>query len=191
MTPLPQRQIVSGLMSIHAPDTLVTLQHRHRLLILAGISAVLRSVRVAGASTYGFGWSPAAAVALRGPTAAVVLIMPGLMAVRGRTNSCSPTPAPLWSTDCWPVAGAQLLYLAVSPPRCPVWRCSSNTTAPVAVVLWMWAFAPGSVGPLTFVGAGIAAVGLVLLLDVLGGAQVDVIGCCSRSARWWAPRPTS
>lgn len=163
-------------MSIHAPDTLVT-RSTGTGLILAGTSAV--SFGLSGSLARALmdsGWSPAAAVALRVSIAAVVLIVPGLMAVRGRTNLLLANARTIVVYGLLAVAGAQLLYfLAVSRLDVGV-ALLIEYTAPVAVVLWMWGVRAQRLGPLTFVGAGIAAVGLVLLLDVLGGAQVDVIG---------------
>lgn len=122
------------------------------------------------------GWSPAAAVALRVTIAAVVLVVPGVMAVRGRTRLLVTNARTIVVYGLLAVAGAQLMYfLAVSRLDVGV-ALLIEYTAPVAVVLWMWGARGQRPGPLTFVGAAIAAVGLVLLLDVLGGAHVDAVG---------------
>jgi drug/metabolite transporter (DMT)-like permease len=122
------------------------------------------------------GWSPAAAVALRVSIAALVLVVPGLLAVRGRMQVLVANARTIALYGLLAVAGAQLLYfLAVSRLDVGV-ALLIEYTAPVAVVLFMWAFRGQRPGPLTFVGAAIAAVGLVLLLDVIGGASVDLLG---------------
>lgn len=122
------------------------------------------------------GWSPTAAVAVRVTIAALVLVVPGLLAVRGRMHLLLRNARTIIVYGLLAVAGAQLLYfLAVSRLDVGV-ALLIEYTAPVAVVLWMWAVRGQRPGPLTFVGAGIAAVGLVLLLDVLGGASVDALG---------------
>lgn len=122
------------------------------------------------------GWSPAAAVAMRVTIAALVLVVPGLMAVRGQFRVLLTNTRTIVVYGLLAVAGAQLLYfLAVSRLDVGV-ALLIEYTAPVAVVLFMWAFRGQKPGPLTFVGAGIAAVGLVLLLDVLSGASVDALG---------------
>lgn len=122
------------------------------------------------------GWSPAAAVALRVTIAALVLVVPGLMAVRGRTRVLVANARTIAVYGLLAVAGAQLLYfLAVARLDVGV-ALLIEYTAPVAVVVWMWAARGQRPGPLTFVGAAIAGVGLVLLLDVLSGELVDVIG---------------
>ena len=49
-------------------------------------------------------------------------------------------------------------------------------TAPAAVVVWMWLRHGQRPGLLTLVGAGLAAMGLVLVLDLLSGADLSVPG---------------
>ncbi len=122
------------------------------------------------------GWSPAAAVALRVGIAALVLIVPGLLAVRGRMRLLVTNARTIALYGLLAVAGAQLLYfLAVARLDVGV-ALLIEYTAPVAVVLYMWAARGQKPGRLTFLGAAIAGVGLVLLLDVIGGARVDLIG---------------
>lgn len=122
------------------------------------------------------GWSASAAVAVRCLIAALVLVVPGLMAVRGRTRVLLTNARTIAVYGLLAVAGAQLLYfLAVSRLDVGV-ALLVEYTAPVAVVLWMWAARGQRPGPFTFLGAAIAAVGLVLLLDVIGGASIDVLG---------------
>jgi drug/metabolite transporter (DMT)-like permease len=122
------------------------------------------------------GWSPAAAVAVRVTIAALVLVVPGLAAVRGRTAVLVRNFRTIAVYGLLAVAGAQLMYfLAVARLDVGV-ALLIEYTAPVAVVGWMWLTRGQRPGPLTFVGAAVAAGGLVLLLDVGGATQVDVIG---------------
>lgn len=122
------------------------------------------------------GWSPTAAVALRVTIAAVILIVPGLWAVRGHMGLLVSNAKTIALYGLLAVAGAQMLYfLAVARLDVGV-ALLLEYTAPVAVVLWMWGARGQRPGPLTFVGAGVAGVGLVLLLDLLGGANVDLVG---------------
>ena len=48
--------------------------------------------------------------------------------------------------------------------------------APVAVVLWLWLRNGHKPTRLTAIGAAIAAVGLVLLINVFGGVQISLVG---------------
>lgn len=161
-------------MTHHAPDDA---RSTRAGLVLALTSAV--SFGLSGSLARALmdsGWSPTAAVAVRVTIAALVLVVPGLLAVRGRMHLLLRNARTIIVYGLLAVAGAQLLYfLAVSRLDVGV-ALLIEYTAPVAVVLWMWAVRGQRPGPLTFVGAGIAAVGLVLLLDVLGGASVDALG---------------
>jgi Na+/proline symporter len=49
-------------------------------------------------------------------------------------------------------------------------------TAPAAVVVWLWLRHDEPPRPLTVAGAGLAALGLVLVLDLLSGADLDPVG---------------
>ena len=161
-------------MSLNAPDGTKSTRTG---LVLAVTSAV--SFGLSGSLARALmdaGWSPTAAVAMRVTIAALVLVVPGLLAVRGRMHLLVRNARTIAIYGLLAVAGAQLLYfLAVSRLDVGV-ALLIEYTAPVAVVLWMWAVRGQRPGPLTFVGAGIAAVGLVLLLDVLSGASVDALG---------------
>jgi drug/metabolite transporter (DMT)-like permease len=122
------------------------------------------------------GWSPTAAVALRVTIAAAVLLGPGLWAVRDRMRLLAVNLKTIVIYGLLAVAGAQMLYfLAVARLDVGV-ALLLEYTAPVAVVGWMWAVRGQRPGPLTYVGAAVAGVGLILLLDLLGGAEVDLVG---------------
>lgn len=146
-------------------------------LVLAVTSAL--SFGLSGSLARGLidsGWSPTAAVALRVTIAALILIGPGLWAIRGRMGLLVANAKTIVLYGLLAVAGAQMLYfLAVARLDVGV-ALLLEYTAPVAVVMWMWGARGQRPGPLTFVGAGVAGVGLVLLLDVLSGAQIDIVG---------------
>ena len=59
-------------------------------------------------------------------------------------------------------------------------------TAPAAVVVWLWLRHGQRPGPVTLVGAALAARGLVLVLDLLSGAELSPPACSGRWARWSA-----
>ncbi len=171
---LPQEHVVSGVMSTDTPDVQRTSGAGIALALTSAVSFGLSgSLARALMDT---GWSPAAAVAMRVTIAALVLVIPGLMAVRGQFRVLLTNARTIVIYGLLAVAGAQFLYfLAVSRLDVGV-ALLIEYTAPVAVVLFMWAFRGQKPGPLTFVGAAIAAVGLVLLLDVLSGTSVDALG---------------
>ena len=89
------------------------------------------------------------------------------------------------------VAGAQLCYFyAVTYIQVGV-ALLIEYTAPVAVVVWLWLRHGHRPRRLTVSGAAIAAVGLVLVLDVVSGADLNRSASPGASARWSARRRTS
>lgn len=122
------------------------------------------------------GWSAGAAVTVRTALAAVVLVVPGALALRGRWHLARANAGLVTVYGISAVAGAQLCYFyAVSYMQVSV-ALLLEYTAPVAVVLWLWLRHGHRPSRLTVVGAAIAAGGLVLVLDVLAGAELSTIG---------------
>jgi len=122
------------------------------------------------------GWTAGAAVLVRVAIAAAVLAVPGALALRGRWHLLRSGAGTIIGYGLFAVAGAQLCYfLAVASLDVGV-ALLIEYLAPVMVVLWLWVRRGSRPSRLTVVGAAIAALGLVLLLDVLGGAHVSVVG---------------
>lgn len=163
-------------MSTDTPDNAVR-QHTPTGLLLAVTSAL--SFGTSGTMARGLmdaGWSPGAAFAVRVTLAAAILAIPGLLAVRGRMRLLLTHARTIVLYGLSAVVCAQLFYFMAVQRLDVGIALLIEYTAPVAVVLWMW-FAHGQrPGRLTLVGAAVAAVGLVLLLDVLGGTEIDLIG---------------
>ena len=122
------------------------------------------------------GWSAGAAVTVRTVIAATVLIVPGLLAVHGRWHLLRDNAGLVTVYGISAVAGAQLCYFyAVTYMQVSV-ALLLEYTAPVAVVLWLWLRHGHRPSGLTVLGAAIAASGLVLVLDVISGAELSTIG---------------
>jgi drug/metabolite transporter (DMT)-like permease len=122
------------------------------------------------------GWSAPAAVTARIVIAALVLVVPGALALRGRWHLLSRNGGLVAAYGVAAVAGAQLCYFyAVSYLQVGV-ALLIEYTAPVAVVVWLWLRHGHRPHRLTVVGAAIAAVGLVLVLDVVSGADLNLVG---------------
>ena len=75
-----------------------------------------------------------------------------------------------------PVAGAQFAYFSAVQRMDVGPALLIEYTAPAAVVVWLWLRHGERPGPLTVAGAGIAALGLVLVLDLLSGADLAPAG---------------
>ena len=142
---------------------------------------------VASATTFGLsgalarglldtGWSAGAAVGLRVVIAAAVLLVPGILALRGRWHLLRDNAGLVAVYGVSAVAGAQLCYFyAVTYMQVSV-ALLLEYTAPVAVVMWLWLRHGHRPSGLTLLGAAIAAGGLVLVLDVVSGAELSTVG---------------
>jgi drug/metabolite transporter (DMT)-like permease len=142
---------------------------------------------VASATTFGLsgalarglldtGWSAGAAVGLRVVIAAAVLLVPGILALRGRWHLLRDNAGLVAVYGVSAVAGAQLCYFyAVTYMQVSV-ALLLEYTAPVAVVMWLWLRHGHRPSGLTLLGAAIAASGLVLVLDVISGAELSTVG---------------
>jgi drug/metabolite transporter (DMT)-like permease len=120
------------------------------------------------------GWTPGAAVTARVLIAAAVLAWPAARVLRGRWHLLA-RPM-LLGYGLLAVAGAQLCYFyAVAHMQVGV-ALLIEYTAPAAVVGWLWARGGERPGRLTVAGAVTAGLGLVLVLDLLSGADISVVG---------------
>ncbi len=146
-------------------------------LIFAVASAV--SFGLSGALARGLldaGWTAGAAVTARIAIAAVVLAIPAALALRGRWRLLQESRLTVAVYGVVAVAGAQLCYFyAVSHMQVGV-ALLIEYTAPVAVVAWLWLRHGHRPSRLTVVGAVLASFGLVLVLDVISGADLSTAG---------------
>ncbi|GAA1315350.1 hypothetical protein GCM10009634_86040 [Saccharothrix xinjiangensis] len=122
------------------------------------------------------GWSSAAAVAVRVLLAAVVLLPVAVVQLRGRWRLLRDNAPVIAGYGLVAVAGCQLAYFnAVARMDVGV-ALLVEYTAPVAVVLWLWLRHRQRPSALTALGAVPAVLGLVLVLDLVSGAAVNVPG---------------
>jgi len=122
------------------------------------------------------GWSAGAAVLARIGIAAVVLAPAAAWVLRGRWGLLLGNLGVVTVYGLVAVAGIQLAFFyAVTYLEVGV-ALLIEYTAPVAVVTWMWLRHGQRPGRLTLAGALVAALGLVLVLDVVSGASLDAVG---------------
>jgi len=122
------------------------------------------------------GWSAGGAVVARVGVAAVVLLGPALAALDGRWARLRADLPVVLGYGAFAVAGAQFAYFNAVRHMDVGVALLIEYTAPVAVVGWMWLRHGHRPGRLTLVGAVLAAAGLVLVLDLLSGADLSVVG---------------
>lgn len=122
------------------------------------------------------GWTPAAAVAVRVLVAALVLLPPAVVALRGRWGLLRRGAGVVLAYGLVPVAGTQLAYFTAIDHMEVGAALLVEYTAPVLVLGWLWARHGQRPNRLTVLGALVAVGGLVLVLDLLSGADTSVVG---------------
>lgn len=146
-------------------------------LTLAVLSAM--TFATSGAVAKGLldtGWSPGAAVTWRVGVAALVLLVPGALMMRGRWHLLRRGWMSMALFGLLAVAGCQLAYfLAVDRISVAV-ALLLEYLGIVLVVGWLWVRHGQRPRPLTVLGAAVAVAGLVFVLDVFGAVEVDLIG---------------
>ncbi|RYJ07626.1 MAG: DMT family transporter [Actinomycetales bacterium] len=144
-------------------------------LVLAVVSAA--SFGLSGPLGRGLmdaGWSPAAAVAARVAIASLALAPWAVTQLRGRWGVMVSGWRTLLVYGLVPVAGCQLAFFNAVLHLDVGVALLVEYTAPVAIVVFLWLRHGQRPHRLTVVGAAVAAAGLVLVLDLLGGGGVSL-----------------
>lgn len=143
--------------------------------------AVLSAATFGTAGTFGSslisaGWSPAAAVLARITLAALVLTVPGVLALRGRWALLRRAAWRVAAYGLIAVAGCQLFYFNAIQ-RLPVGvALLLEYLGLVLVVGWLWLRHGQRPRRLTIVGGIGAIAGLGLVLNLTGPTQISMIG---------------
>ena len=146
-------------------------------LLLAVVSAV--SFGLSGALARGLfdaGWSAGSVTLVRVGLAAAVVVPFGLAALRGRWWLLRRNARLVLVYGSLAVAGAQFCYFSAIQHMQVGPAILIEYTAPAAVVVWLWVRQGQRPGRLTLLGAALAAAGLVLVLDLLSGAELSTVG---------------
>ncbi|PKI91634.1 EamA family transporter [Actinomycetales bacterium SN12] len=122
------------------------------------------------------GWTPGAAVSARVWVAAIVLLVPTLIALRGRWGLLRRNAWMIVAYGLLAVTATQLCYFQAVAVMDVGIALLVEYTAPVAVVLWLWLRRGERPSRLSVIGAIVAFIGLILMLDVLTGARMDAGG---------------
>src|SRR5215212_1787589 len=122
------------------------------------------------------GWSAGAVVLVRIALGALVGAPTAARALRGRWGALRRNLGLVLVFGAVPVAGTQFAYFSAVQRMDVGPALLIEYTAPAAVVVWLWLRRGERPSPLTVAGAGLAALGLVLVLDLLSGADLDPVG---------------
>lgn len=122
------------------------------------------------------GWSPGAVVLTRVAVGALVVLPVGVITLRGRWRLLWRNARLVGAYGVLGVAGAQFCFFAAVARMQVGPALMIEYTAPAAVVLWLWLRHGQRPGAVTLLGAGLAALGLVLVLDLVSGPGLDPIG---------------
>ena len=146
-------------------------------LMIALVSAA--SFGVSGAVGRGLldaGWSPGAVTLVRVLLGAALVVPLGLRALGGRWHLLRRGAGVVVGYGVLGVAAAQFCFFAAIGHMQVGPALMIEYTGPAAVVLWLWLRHGERPTRLTLAGAAVAGLGLVLVLGLLSGAEVDPVG---------------
>lgn len=127
------------------------------------------------ASLMAIGWTPGAAVLARIGVAALVLLLPGLLSLRGRWHLLRLHARTIVLFGVFAIGLAQLSYFTAVQYLSVGVALLIEYTSPILVVLWLWLRHGRRPRALTIAGVAAALVGLLFVLD-LTGARVHPVG---------------
>jgi drug/metabolite transporter (DMT)-like permease len=122
------------------------------------------------------GWSPGAAVTLRIGGAAVVLVVPAMVALRGRWHLLRRKAGFITAYGLIAMAGCQLFFFNAVTTLSVGVALLLEYLGVVLVVLWLWVRHGQRPRRWTLVGIVLSIGGLLLVLDVTGGFRIDLTG---------------
>lgn len=127
-------------------------------------------------SLFATGWTPGTTALVRSAIGALVALPFGVAALRGRWHLLRANLGLLTAYGLLAVTGAQFCYF-MAVERMEVGPALLiEYTSPAAVVVWLWLRHGQRPGTVTVIGALLAAAGLTLVLDLIGGASLDAGG---------------
>src|SRR4051812_46797446 len=168
-----------GQASVEPPPGSASAPVRHPLVGLA--MALVSAAAFATSGAFGKslllgGWSPGAVVTMRIALAALVLLGPALWSLRGRWAALRRNVWVVVGYGLTGVAGCQLAYFNAVTHLSVGVALLLEYLAPVLIVGWLWLRHRQRPRGLTVAGVALAVSGLLLVLDVLGGASISLVG---------------
>ena len=122
------------------------------------------------------GWSPEAAVAVRVSVAAMLLLVPALVALRGRWAALHRNSLMVVLYGAIAVAGCQVFFFNAVQRLSVGVALLLEYLGTVLVVGWMWIRHGHAPRRLTLAGSAVALFGLALVIDLTGANRLDLVG---------------
>lgn len=122
------------------------------------------------------GWSPGAAVTVRITGAAIITLIPALIALRDRWHLVRANTGLIIAFGMIAVAACQLFFFNAVTHLSVGVALLLEYLGPVLVVAWLWARHGQRPRAWTMAGMALTTGGLVLLLDLAGGVRIDLVG---------------
>src|ERR1700710_1041036 len=129
-----------------------------------------------GKSLMESGWSPTAAVTARLAGGAVAMAVFATLVKPGWVREALQHWKTVVAYGIVPIAGAQLCYYNAVAHLSVGVALLLEYTSPVLVVGWLWASTRRRPSNLTLAGVALAVAGIMLVLDVVSGAHINVAG---------------
>ncbi|MEV0670999.1 EamA family transporter [Mycobacterium sp. NPDC050441] len=122
------------------------------------------------------GWSPTAAVTARLAGGALMMAAFASIVRPGWIREVLGHAKTVVGYGLIPIAGAQLCYYNAVAHLSVGVALLLEYTAPILVVGWLWATTRHRPSAMTFAGVAVAVAGIILVLDVFSGAQINLVG---------------
>ncbi|MED5812662.1 EamA family transporter [Mycolicibacterium sp. 050232] len=122
------------------------------------------------------GWSPTAAVTARLAGGALMMAAFASVVRPGWIHEVLGHAKTVVGYGLIPIAGAQLCYYNAVAHLSVGVALLLEYTAPILVVGWVWATTRHRPSVMTFAGVAVAIAGIILVLDVFSGAQINLTG---------------
>ncbi|MEA5455475.1 EamA family transporter [Sinomonas sp. JGH33] len=129
-----------------------------------------------GKSLLEAGWSPGAAVGTRIGLAALVMLVPTILVMRGHWARLRGGIGIMAGYGVVAVALCQFCYFNAVARMSPPVALMLEYLAPIIIVGWLWLRTRRRPGLLTIGGTVVAMAGLVLVLNLFSATRVDPIG---------------
>ena len=160
----------------HTQSPSVPRRARYGLLLALLTAAAFGTSGAFARSLIDAGWSPSSAVTARVTIAAAVLLVPSLVALRGRGRVLRRNLPIILIFGLVAIAGCQVAYFNAVQHLSVAVALLLEYMGIVLVVGWLWVRHRQRPRRLTVGGTVVSILGLALVLDLVGDATVDLVG---------------